>query len=449
MPNDLSNSNVNASPTDSLTTDSLTITFHTLDYPPDDVVSSVGYYTHSLAHALADKGHKVHVICRGVRDERIEEGAVSVHRLSPPRVDIPTKMDLLATLKIGLGGFWGEFRFRQKLAKKVSELIKQEGVQIFEAVDSAAESLFYPVKKYSQVAFINRLHGPTAVWELFDRNAPEFARRVIWWLEHITLSKTTHLSTPSSAGEAIFRREMKLGNKAIDVFPNPPSFTINESSIEARQGEEGDVDLDRVLFVGRITQFKGVDRLIEAIPAVLDAHPSARFVFVGPDSPTPKAFASTQNYLWHILPEKYHHAVEFTGYKQHDEVAAYYQKAAFCVFPSMFDNFPYTCLEAMSFAKAIIGSSEGGMLDMLDKGQCGLLYTPPDTAQLSHLILKLLREPDLCKELGQKAQQRVLSEYNLARVVEYTEAFYYRAIGELARVQPANPVKPSNIPTNR
>jgi glycogen synthase len=101
-----------------------------------------------------------------------------------------------------------------------------------------------------------------------------------------------------------------------------------------------------------------------------------------------------------------------------------------CVFPSLFENFPYTCLEAMSYGKAIVGSSHGGMTDLLGDGQCGLLYTPPDEHELARHITTLLSNKNLRDELGQKARQRALDYFGSERVMNLTEAFYNKALGE-------------------
>ncbi len=401
----------------------LTIAFHTLDYPPDEIVSSVGYYTERLANALAERDHVVHVLVRGPEDSRIQKGNLIIHRLRPTRAEIPTSMNMGSFVKMISKGLNNELIYRRRLAKKISELIQNEGIQIFEAVDSAAEALFYPVKRFPKIPFIVRLHGPTAVWELFDRNVPEIGRRIIWLFERHVLLKATHLTTPSTVAADFFRREMLLGSRPLYSFPNPPLYDVPEKI-------EGYGDPNMVLFVGRVNFHKGADKLIEAVPAVIDELPKTHFVLIGPDAPTSTKFRSMQEYLLHLLPEKYHSSVEFTGYKTHNELVNYYNQAALCVFPSIFESFGYTCLEAMSFGKALIGSSKGATADMLDNGRCGLLYTPPNVEQLSNHIITLLKEDKLRESLGKAARQRVLEHYSLEATVDTIEDFYYQVTRE-------------------
>ena len=182
------------------------------------------------------------------------------------------------------------------------------------------------------------------------------------------------------------------------------------------------------MFVGRVTAFKGVFVLSKAIPRVLEAYPNTHFIFVGSDNSNPKGGGSTIEALKASLSESARNNVTFTGHVKLEEVSHYYQRAAVCVFPSLFENFPYTCLEAMSYGKAIVGSSNGGMADLLDNEGCGLLYTPPDENELAQKIMRLLEDKTLRHQLGAKARVRVLEQFSSERVMNLTEAFYRQAL---------------------
>jgi glycosyltransferase involved in cell wall biosynthesis len=116
----------------------------------------------------------------------------------------------------------------------------------------------------------------------------------------------------------------------------------------------------------------------------------------------------------------------------YEQIVPHLEGAAVCVIPSLFDNFPYTCLEAMSFGKAIVSSDQGGMVEMLEGGRCGRLFTPPHSSLLAEHIVNLLRKPELALELGQKAQQRFAENYQTDTVLEQTLNYYYRSLNELS-----------------
>ncbi|MEJ2287886.1 MAG: glycosyltransferase, partial [Deinococcales bacterium] len=113
------------------------------------------------------------------------------------------------------------------------------------------------------------------------------------------------------------------------------------------------------------------------------------------------------------------------------------------VFPSRFDNLPYDCLEAMSLGKAIVGSSQGGMVDLLDEGRAGLLHTPPDPEDLACRVAELLASPELRRRLGRAARTRATTAFAREASLDAAERFYRRAVAERRRANASKrPVRP-------
>jgi glycogen synthase len=411
-----------------MTQSPLTIALISPDYPPDPKGTGIGTYTKLLAHYLIERSHKVHVITRGLthQDETSSTGNLTLHRIGVPRPDVPMDITALKVTQLALKSIASEISYRQRIAKKLEHLIQSESIQLIESAESFAESYFYKPHKHPQIPFIVKLHTPFAVGELFDKNLPEPIRQLVRYFERKLILKASHLIVPSYLPKVLFRKEMNLGNRPIRVLPNPPPQGLADkpTSQEATPLE--------VLFVGRVTAFKGVFVLTKAIAKILEKHPETRFVFVGADASNPKGGGSTIEALKASLPESAKAKVTFTGHVKLEEVNHYYQRAAVCMFPSLFENFPYTCLEAMSYGKAIVGSSNGGMSDLLEDGKCGLLYTPPDEHDLAQKIMGLLEDKALREDFGQKARQRALETFSAERVINLTEAFYIQALEDCA-----------------
>jgi glycogen synthase len=406
--------------------DPLTLALVSPDYPPDPKGTGIGTYTKLLTHYLTERGHKVHVITRGLttQDETLASGNFTLHRIGVPRPDVPMELSALKVTQLAFQSIANEISYRRRIATKLEQLIKTEHIELIESAESFAESYFYKPEKHPQIPFIVKLHTPFAVGELFDKNLPEPIRQIVRFFERGLIFKASHLTVPSYKPGVLFKREMNLGNRPMRVIPNPPPLGLTDKP------ESQEVEPLEVLFVGRVTAFKGVFVLAKAIPKVLKQHPNTHFIFVGADASNPKGGGSTIDALKASLSEKYRNNVTFTGHVKLEEVSNYYQGAAVCVFPSLFENFPYTCLEAMSYGKAIVGSSHGGMSDLLDNGQCGLLYTPPDENELASQMIQLLRDKNLRETLGAKAGTRVLEHFSSERVMNITETFYKQALEE-------------------
>jgi glycogen synthase len=406
--------------------DGLRIALQTLDYPPDPGLSAIGLYTRELAVSLSERGHTVHVVARGDRDGVVREGPVTVHRVGPPRPTVPTSMDPLRFFRFAAKRVGDEWRYRRRLARRLAELVRREGIQLVEACDSSAESLLFPRFRPATVPFVVRLHMPTFVAESFDQNVPAATRRIIQAVERRMLLGATHVSAPTSAAAAFFRRTLGLGTRRIAVYPNPP--TLDPATALPQAGDD-----DRtVLYVGRLTVGKGAVTLAEAIPEVRARVPRARFEFVGPDGPTASGHDSLQARLLDILPAEHHDAVVFTGHLDHEAALERVRSAAVCVFPSAFESFGYACLEAMTLGKAIVASDAGALRYLLDGGRCGLLFPYPAADRLATQLVRLLRSPELRATLGARARTRAQRGFGREQVTDDIEGFYRRAVAELA-----------------
>jgi glycogen synthase len=408
----------------------LRLVVQSLDYPPDEHVSAIGLYTRTLARALVARGHVVHVVCRGARDDTDVDDGVVVHRVGPRRPNLLLSMGGGRLAAFAATSLAREAAYRHRLARRLATLVDRERIDLVEACDSGAEAVAYEPHRYPRVPFVVRLHTPTAVWERFDRNVPEVVRRCVLAVERRLLSRATHLSAPSRGAADLFRREMRLGARTIEVHPNPP--TLDASSIEVRRPTDGRT----VLYVGRLAVGKGVLTLAEAIPLVRSVRPDARFVFAGPDAPTHTSHASMGERLRAAIPDADRPAVEFTGYLSRDALRERFDGAAVCVVPSLFEAFGYACLEAMTFGKAIVASGVGGMVELLDGGRCGMTFEPGDAHALSERIVRLLRDEDLRDRLGDLARARAERVFGREAVMPLVEGAYHRAIADHQSARP-------------
>ena len=405
--------------------DKLNILLVSPDYPNDPKGTGIGTYSQLMANNLAELGHHVHLLSRAGLNRKLEEKEnISFHFIDIPRPDVPLNPGLWTSIKLAFKSLGSEYKYRREIAKTMHKILDSNEIDLIESADAFAEIIFFKQKKYTHIPLIVRLHTPLSVGELFDKNVSEIIRRIIRIPERKQILKASHLSVPSRAGQILFRKEMGLGNKAIRVIANPPPKNLSlKKSTETNDFE--------VVYVGRITRTKGMPILMKAIPLVLDEFPEAKFTLIGGDAGNPEIFEEKVSWLKAMLPDGAKTAVNFKGYLPFSEFSSYLERAAVAVIPSLFDNFPYTCLELMSFGKAIVSSNQGGMVEMLDNGNCGLLFTPPDYKELARKIIELLKNPELRQQLGKLAQARIISEYNKDKIMAETVKYYRQCIDEL------------------
>ena len=410
-------------------TPKLRLAFTSIEYPPDPLSSGIGTYTKTVATQLAVRGHRVFVVTRNhLNEESVsDEDGVTVIRLTPQRPSLPSNLDKARLARLIASNAVDEVRYRRNLARTLHRLVTEEHLDLIEAADHFAEPNLYRPKRHPHVPFVVRLHTPLAFSETIDKNISEPIRRAVGWFERNFLARATHLSAPSHVAAEAFLKLFGL-ERPVSVFPNPTSFSP-QREVDA----SSDTQPPTILFAGRVTRWKGVHLLMQAVPAVLEAVPNAQFVIAGSAHVPTAGFSSTQAYLLSLVPEKHRAHITFLGHIPHERLIHHYERATLCVFPSLFEAFGYTCLEAMGLGKAVIGSRNGGMVDLLEDGKAGKLFTPHDVDELARHIVTLLRDSALRNNLGKKALERVQTLYAPDVVMAQTEAFYREAIDECRR----------------
>jgi glycosyltransferase involved in cell wall biosynthesis len=221
-------------------------------------------------------------------------------------------------------------------------------------------------------------------------------------------------------------REWGLDRKRVRVVPNPhiPSKDLLDIPITKNRKVVG--------FFGRLEYRKGICRLIDAIPRILEGEPDAHFRFVGKPLLHPDTLEPFDSFILRKL-KRFKSNITIVGAVPLDRMPAEYEKVDVCVFPSVWENFPYVCLEAMSAAKAVVASAAGGMSEMLD-GDCGIVVEAENPGAIADAVIRLLRSDDLRIQMGGRSRARVLERYSKESIGPQIEASYKEAISaNLAR----------------
>jgi glycosyltransferase involved in cell wall biosynthesis len=176
-----------------------------------------------------------------------------------------------------------------------------------------------------------------------------------------------------------------------------------------------------VLFVGRLTPHKGVDRLLQALPR--DAH----LRVVGSTGHDPRPPERDYPKLLRFLARDRH--VTFVGTLADDDLPGMYRSAAVLAMPSV----EQTCygrpvrvsellglaaLEAMASGTPVVASRVGGLAEVVEDGQTGFLVPAGDVVALRDRLEQVLGDPPLARRLGANAREVVLQRFTWARVAE-------------------------------
>jgi glycosyltransferase involved in cell wall biosynthesis len=182
-----------------------------------------------------------------------------------------------------------------------------------------------------------------------------------------------------------------------------------------------------ILFIGRLVGVKGVDKLIMAMPHILQKTPKARLVIVG--------LGDLQEYLVNLVKiTKMDSYIKFRfDFVPEEERILHYAACNVAVFPSLYEPFGIVVLEAMSMEKPVVvgAANVSGMREIViccGEEQCGYHVNPSDPSDIAWGINNALETPEKMKWLGKNGRRRVLSEFTWDKVAERTLEVYDKII---------------------
>lgn len=160
----------------------------------------------------------------------------------------------------------------------------------------------------------------------------------------------------------------------------------------------------RILYVGRLTASKGVDRLIVSLTK-LEKNLSARIHvdIVGSGEDEPKLCQLCHR---HKLDE----LVTFHGFIEHSKIDSFYKAADIFLFPSFVEGFSLALLEAMSYGLACVVNDYGLPFDQDEI----LLTKNNDPEIIANALTKLIANPELIPQYGRRAREIIKRKYSQA-----------------------------------
>ena len=374
-------------------------------------------YLGRVTVALAERGHDVHVITRSDRDEQLDYRGVTVHRVVPlwdkrrlfdhadplvPRVYYNLYQDFKAA--------WCSWRHW----KAISARQKFDLVQV---ANVSSCGLFF--RREKRLPVVTRLSSYRPIWDVAAGIPITKGVRARWKMERRAITGTRFIYAPSHyVANAI---EKNYGVEKVEVIESP--FFSEEPQTDESVYREIGAGADYALYFGRLTQMKGVQILAQALPEILRAQPDLQMIFAGPDARAPDGGGMMDFVRRHT--QEFEERVHFTGSLRHDLLYPLVQNARLVVLPSLMDNLPNTCLEAMGLGRVVVATTGSCFDQLIEPGVSGFLVPPDDVSALAQGVIEAWDcDPTRRQAIGQKAQERIQQlhpDRALPRLIEYYE----------------------------
>lgn len=413
------------------------IAFISFEYPPDAAYGGIATYVHQAARMMHSRGHHVEIFTSSPHRTSVttEDGLV-VHRIQEDDYEaFPSRIG-------------GVFARRHRDVR----------FEVLEGPEYAADAR-EAVALVPDIPLVVKLHTPTflTVQGTYD-GLPVLNRMRLRMLQHkirrnigalmngrelcwryllnydvererLHALEADEIAAPSRSIAAIVKEAWHLPAEKVAHYPYP--YVPPEALLQIPTGTRSGT----VTFIGRLEVRKGVLDLARAVPLILRRNPQVRIRFVGSSEHAPDPRIEMRDHLERVL-RLHRSSIEFVGRVAPNDIPQIHAETDVCVFPSIWENFPNVCLEAMAAGRAIVGSRAGGMADMLNTDAVGRLVAPGSPSGIAGGVNELLGDPALRDEIGEAARRRLLREYNADRIGALQEESYRRAIARRRRLGP-------------
>lgn len=218
-------------------------------------------------------------------------------------------------------------------------------------------------------------------------------------------------------------RARKLYDK-VDYFVTPSAFT-REKMIQGGFDSQKVVHIPtmvtvpdeppkplpashEILYVGRLSQEKGVAALLEAFGMLKNT--DARLSIVGDDS---SLFAHR---LKTGIPEELKERIDFLGFQSQEQIQDHFKRAYCFVVPSVwYENQPNSLLEGMAHARPAVVSDLGSMKEIVIDGETGYRFESGNARDLANKLDLLMQSPQVAHDMGIRAYEYVLRHHSLGQ----------------------------------
>ncbi len=351
---------------------------------PELNVGGVETGTLDLARRLVSLGHKAVVVSAGGDLVKDLESAGARHYQLPVH-----KKSILSILKS---------------INPLVEIIKKEKIDIVHARSRIPAWIAYFASRKAQVAFVTTCHG------YYKKHL--FSYVMGWGKRVIVISNT--IARHMIEDFSVPYERIRLIPRSVD----PDKFKY--ISPKEKRGRYFNVGI-----IGRITPIKGHLVFIKAMAKVAKVVPYLKIWIVGDAPQSRQAYKEQIQVLVRRLGLD--HSTEFLGVqKDIPQILSHLDLLVLAT--TTHEAFGRVIIEAQAAGVPVVATKVGGVVDIIEDGENGLLVSPSDSKGMALAAIKLYKDVGLATYLSENALVKVKEKYNISLMVEKTLKVYEEAL---------------------
>lgn len=246
-----------------------------------------------------------------------------------------------------------------------------------------------------------------------------------WWLANT--ADAVIACSRAMAGEI----QQLFGVPVSQVIPNgidPAEWTRPPAAMARLRDAHGDAD-PLLAYTGRVEWEKGVQTVLEAMPALRLAYPEARLLVAGRGSYLPTLQERARDLG---LGD----AARFLGWVSEEDLRAVVAISDVAIAPSLYEPFGLVALEAAALGTPVVVADTGGLAEFAAEGKHAVTFRSGDPVSLVQAIRADLADPDEALARAERATEALALQYDWGVIAQATTEAYDRAAELLG--SPAN-----------
>lgn len=344
-------------------------------------------YLLTLSRGLRKRGHHVWLVSSGGnREQDFRAIGVNVHTMG-----IKTKSALSPKI--------------YKAIKPLQEIIIDNQIEVIHAQTRVTQIMGQILSHKTKRIFVTTCHG-------FFK--PRFFRRLFpcWGDNTIAISPAVYQHLTD---------DFKMTGDRVSLIANGIDLDLYyQSNDSERLDSRKKFNLNNEPVIGiiaRLSDVKGIDILISAIPKILMKFPDTKLLILG---------EGKEEYNLKQMVGRLNLQERVFFYPSVDDMAR--TMGAFDVFvmPSRQEGLGLSVMEAQACGCCVVGSRVGGIPTLIDDGHTGLLFESGNVNQLAEKVIKVLTDRELSRKIGENARQFILNHFSSDTMVEKTINLYLR-----------------------
>ena len=397
------------------------IALMSFEYPPETGYGGIGTYTWYQARALVKLGHEVHVLAGANEPTHLrtdEHDGVKVFRF---RSNGRAMSGLQQLNK--LGWWWTKNRLENGLSmyRALQTLRREYHYDIIEMPECGAEGLL--VNNLMRATTVVKFHSPARlIMPYYDVQKADIA--LCSAVEKLGMRRASHFSACSRFLARDVRAKLGI-HRPVRVVPNGIDLDLFDRSEQVDVRRKFGLPRDRLMifFSGRMERRKGIHLCKEIAASILKRYEVA-FVFAGQD---------LFNYMANeILPylssEKLRGSIHYLGRLDLTDIRSLLSQTDIFLIPSLWENCPYSCLEAMAAGRAIVSTNQGGMPELIRDGKNGLLAQTGNPAAFIACLERLIEDRALRDRLASAARRTIENSYTDVAIARMSTEYYTECV---------------------